>query len=188
MFIDKLLSLAIGLLFLLVLSCDGPAADSEKKAPIEQRTLSQDPVFWDYAASSNMLQAEIGQLAIERGEPATIKKIAEKAVSFHSTALTKLKTLASQQSGVHLPDSLTGADSQLVRDFEQLEGEEFNDRYRAFIVSTHRLQLERYQEALLKTEDIKTREWLTDMLLHLREEIQQFERVDSLDQDSSSVL
>ncbi|WP_299822432.1 DUF4142 domain-containing protein [uncultured Pontibacter sp.] len=182
MFIDKLLSLAIGLLFLLVLSCDGPTKETDTKAPAltSQQTLANNPVFWDYAASSNMLQAEISRLAIEKGNSEQVVALAEKAASFHSNALQQLEAIASQHATIHLPDSLTGADSELVKEFEQLDVAEFNVRYRSFINSTHRAQLSRYDEALRKAKDKETREWLMALLSHLHEELEQLNNMDTL--------
>lgn len=183
MFIDKLLSLAVGLLFLLVLACDGPDMETETKAAAltAQRTLENEPAFWDYAASSNLLQISIGQLAIERGATQHVKELAGQAVSFHGTALQQFKNMAGKHA-ILLPDSLTGADSDMVKEFEQLEGEEFNTRYLAFVGSSHQMQLSRYEEALQKTEDQEIRAWLRAQLEHLRVEQAQLKAADSLQQ------
>ena len=188
MFIDKLLGLIIGVLFLLVLSCDGPTdASSEKNITLQQkRTLKNDVAFWDYAASSNMLQTEIGQLVLERGESPAIQALAQKAVSFHSEALSELNTIAKQYKVPIMPDSLIGADSDLVKQFELLKGEELTKRYKAFIASTHKNQLTRYEEALGKADDQKTRDWLMKMVVHLQEELEQLSKVDSLQGKSNS--
>ena len=182
MFIDKMLSLAVGLLFLLVLSCDGPSerAESDINALASEPTLADDAVFWDYAASSNLLQAEIGQLAKEKSTAPPIKLLAEEAVQFHSSALQELKKLAKKHASVQLPDSLATADRDLVKELAQLEGEEFEIRYRAFINSTHQTQLTRYEEALQKTEVPELRNWLRNMVTHLRKELQQHSMLDSL--------
>ncbi|GAB3193840.1 putative outer membrane protein [Pontibacter aydingkolensis] len=187
MFIDKLLSLAIGLLFLLVLSCDSPSGNSSNETTTltSQRTLKNDPAFWDYAASSNMLQTEIGQLAMEKGEPESIKALGEKAVKFHSKALQQLKSITRQHATLHLPDSLTGADSKLVKEFKQLEGEEFNARYKAFIASTHQMQLTRYKEALEKADDQVTRDWLNSILTHLQEKLNDLYTADSVQENAT---
>jgi putative membrane protein len=75
MFIPKLLSSACGAVFLLLLACSGPSAETETEAPqiIVIRTLQDDPAFWDYAASSSMLQVGAGKLAMEKGSTAQVK-------------------------------------------------------------------------------------------------------------------
>ena len=180
MFIEKLFALIIGLLFLFVLACDGPSGSAEHKTVTltSQRTLKSSPAFWDYAASSNMLQVEIGQLAIERGDE-SVKVMAEKAVGFHSQALKQLKAIARKHMGIQLPDSLSGADSNLIKEFELLEGEKFNARYKAFISNSHQLQLSRYQEALQKADDQETREWLDALVRHLHEELGDLDKAEA---------
>lgn len=182
MFIDKAVSLIFGIIFLFVLSCDGPSAESvaENAAVVEKnKPLQNDPVFWDYAASSNMLQTEVGELAAEKGGTDSIKALGEKTVSFHSKAMQQLRSLVSKYENIHLPDSLGSADKDLVQEFKLLEGEAFNTRYRDFIVNSHRMQLELYQEALSRAEDKKTRDWLRAMLMHLRKELETVASADS---------
>jgi putative membrane protein len=187
MFIDKLLSLIVGLLFLMVLSCDGPSGNSANKTITleSKRTLKNNPAFWDYAASSNILQTEIGQLMIEKGEPQTLQLLAEKSVSFHSEALEELKEIVSQYKSIQIPDSLIGADKDLVKEFELLKGEELETRYKAFINSTHKSQLTRYEEALRKADDKKTRDWLIKMIAHLHEKLDQINATDSIQQKAT---
>ncbi|MEJ8801160.1 DUF4142 domain-containing protein [Pontibacter sp. H249] len=181
MFTDKLFALAVGILFLFILSCDGPISNEAENtvALTTQKTLKNSPAFWDYAASSNMLQVEMGQLAIERGDE-NLKNMAEKAIGFHSASLNKLKSIARKHTGIYLPDSLSGADKGLVDEFELLEGEEFDARYRAFILNSHQLQLSRYQEALPQADDEETKAWINSILTHLQQELNSFEQADSL--------
>ncbi len=187
MFIDKLLGLITGLLFLLVLSCDGPSNDSTNKTITIQtkRTLKADPAFWDYAASSNMLQTEIGQLVIEQGEPQALQAVAQKAVNFHSEALQELKVIAAQYNGIIIPDNLIGADNDLVKEFSLMKGEELANRYKAFVNSTHQSQLTRYEEALKIADDQQTKDWLIKMIAHLHEELDQINTINSTQEKSA---
>lgn len=183
MFLNKVLSVALSALFLLMLACDGPSSGTGAQQLTQRtknRTLQDDPIFWDYAASSNMLQTEISRCAAEKSSSEKVKAMAGKAVDFHSRALRQLRKLVANQEHLQLPDSLSGADKRLVQEFNSLEGEEFNQRFRSFIISTHKSQLDRYEEALRRTEDQKTRQWLTNMRMHLLEELEQFMAQDSV--------
>jgi putative membrane protein len=183
MFLDKIISLVCGLIFLFVLSCDTPSSDSDKKyktASVISKTLSSDIVFWDYAASSNMLLATLGNLAADKGSTDTIKALGNRSFAFHSNALKQLKVLLNGNEVVQIPDSLGLADRKLVKDFKLLEGEKFNDRYRNFILNTHKLQLERYKEAIGRAENDETRNWLEAMIIHIRKEHTVFADSDSI--------
>lgn len=186
MFIDKAISLLFGLVFLFVLSCDGPSSDSvvseEEATAVGGKALQDDPVFWDYAASSNMLQTEIGRIAAEKATSDSIKTMGQKTVDFHSKAMQQLRSLVANQEKVQIPDSLGSADRALVEEFKLLEGEEFNTRYRDFILNTHKVQLERYKEALGRAENKRTLDWLQAMLVHLRKELNSVANIDSVKQ------
>ncbi|WP_439881175.1 DUF4142 domain-containing protein [Pontibacter sp. MBLB2868] len=183
MFIDKVISLAFGLVFLFVLSCDGPTSDTvvEEGTPVSKnKTLRDNPVFWDYAASSNMLQTELGKLAAEKGSTEEIRLIGQKAADFHYKALEQLRSLVASQTKVHVPDSLGAADHDLVEEFKLLKGEDFDTRYHDYILNSHKMQLERYQEALSIAENQGTRKWLQAMLVHLREQLNSVAATDSV--------
>jgi putative membrane protein len=184
MFLDKFISLIIGVLFLFAISCDGPtsneAGDKNFTTSKAKKPLLQDPVFWDYAASSNMLQVELGKLALENASSEQMKSRGGNISDFHSKALSQIKSLVSEQPDIKLPDSLGTADRKLIDELRELKGEEFNTRYRDFILNTHKLQLERYQEALGRAENQKVKDWLQAMLIHLKDEFEIVSSPDSL--------
>ncbi|MCJ8165515.1 DUF4142 domain-containing protein [Pontibacter sp. E15-1] len=180
MFFDKLLSLAFGVLFLLMLACSGSPSENEADTISVTRSLQRDPAFWDYAASSNMLQAEIGRLATEKAASPKIKALGQQAADFHSQALVSLRKLVAGESNLQLPDSLGGADKGLVQEFMLLEGNEFDVRYRNFIISSHRTQLDRYEEAIGRADDQETRDWLMHMRAHMRKALDTLAQPDSV--------
>lgn len=182
MLTDKLISFILGVIFLLVLACEGPAAEKDTADTVPEtrtRTLLHEPAFWDYAASSNMLQVALGKLAEQKASSATLRGMAKDAVTYHAGALRQLQQLVSKQDNILLPDSLAGADQGLVQEMKLLKGEEFDLRYQEFIISTHNAQLDRYEEALVKADDQKIRDWIMDMRSHLRQEINAFSKLDS---------
>ncbi|TPE45264.1 DUF4142 domain-containing protein [Pontibacter mangrovi] len=171
MFLDKVITFTLGTVFLLVLACQGPS--EEQKTALQSRRntgLLHQPAFWDYAASSNMLQVEIAKVVAEKGSTQQARSMALEAVAFHGNALKELQQLVRHHQKIQLPDSLGGADLGLVLEFKLLEGEELDTHYQEFVLSTHHAQLSRYEEALLKAEEPKTRDWLMNMRAHLQEE------------------
>lgn len=167
---------------MLVLACEGPAEDKEEDSPpvTQQRmhSLLHDPTFWDYAASSNLLQVELGQLAAEQAATDKVRQLGRQAAEVHGEALAQLRMLNPGGTMV-LPDSLGGADRGLVQEMRLLDVQEFDLRYREFILSTHNAQLDRYEEALAKTDDEKLRKWIEEMRLHLRQELNKLATTDS---------
>lgn len=180
MFTNKLLSTLLSASFVLVMACEGPSSNTESDIITVHRSLQYDPAFWDYAASSNMLQIEISRLAVEKGSTEKIRALGRRAVDFHSNALTRMQQLMAKNEDIQLPDSLGSADRGLVQEFRLLEGEEFDTRYRDFITSVHRTQLDRYEEALRRADNQKIRDWLMDMRAHMRAELDELTLPDSV--------
>ncbi|MHC2991573.1 hypothetical protein OB13_08250 [Pontibacter sp. HJ8] len=175
MLIDKLLTLAFGSIFLLLLACsDAPETLNQHttETPPPVTNLSASTAFLDYAASTNLLQIELARLAIERAQSEEVKVMGEHALKYHTHALNKLRATVGEAQRAHLPDSLGTADQGIVREFTSLPAAEFDSRYRDYIISSHSSQLERFQEELLKVEEKKTRKWIMEVEEHLRERIQ----------------
>ncbi|GAA4434285.1 hypothetical protein GCM10023188_25060 [Pontibacter saemangeumensis] len=180
MFADKPRHIAVALLFLLLQACSGSSSEGETTTIAVTQNLQDDPAFWDYAASSNLLQTEISQLAMKKGTDENVKRLGRQSAEFHRKALERLKVLVAKHAWIQLPDSLGDADKGLVQEFMLLEGEEFDARYRSFIISTHLAQLDRYEEALSKADNQATRDWLMGMRTHLKKEIDLLAHPDSV--------
>ncbi|WP_161889850.1 DUF4142 domain-containing protein [Pontibacter russatus] len=180
MLADKLRLIPFYAAFLLLLACGKSSPEGETNTITVAQSLQHDPAFWDYAASSNLLQTEISDMATEKGGTENIRNLGRRSADFHTQALERLRRLVAKNKRIQLPDSLGEADKGLVQEFMLLEGEEFDTRYRDFIVSTHLAQLDRYEEALSKADDQETRNWLMGMRAHLREELDLLAQPDSV--------
>lgn len=180
MLADKLRLIPFYAAFLLLLACGKSSPEGETNTITVAQSLQHDPAFWDYAASSNLLQTEISHMATEKGGTENIRNLGKRSADFHMQALERLRRLVAKNKRIQLPDSLGEADKGLVQEFMLLEGEEFDTRYRDFVVSTHLAQLDRYEEALSKADDQETRDWLMGMRAHLREELDLLAQPDSV--------
>lgn len=169
------------LLLFLLAACDQRAKvgkTTEVTYIIEEQEPG--PLFWDYAASTNMLQAELSQLAKARSASAEVQAVADSTLALHTEALRRLRSIAQRYKHVQLPDSLTGADRTLAEDFKALEGDTFDTRYLEYLRLTHKTQLNRYQETLSETEDPALRRWLLTMRTQLQNRLQYYEVADSV--------
>lgn len=175
MLIDKLLTLAFGLIFLLMLACsDTPETQNQQltETPPAVKNLSASTAFLDYAASIHLLQIELARLAIGRAQSEEVKGMGEHALKYHTHALDQLRATVGEAQRAHLPDSLGAADKGIVREFTSLPAVEFDRRYRDYVISSHSSQLARFQEELLKVEEETIRKWIMEVEEHLRERIQ----------------
>lgn len=182
MLTDKLLTLAFGLVFLLMIACsDGPEADQAKTTtPPAVKEMSRSAAFLDYAASTTMLQAELARLASERAQSEEVKALGTEMLDFYSGAMKQLQQVA-RAEGLHtsLPDSLGSADRATVEEFGKLTGAAFDEHYKAYVYESQQSQLDHYGEMLLRAEEEEIRSWVNEMQLQLRARLQLAAQYDS---------
>ena len=137
------------------------------------REMSRSAAFVDYAASTNMLQAELAKLGMERAQHEDVKVLAEQMQTFYGEAQQNLQQVARAEGLQNsLPDSLGSADRATIEEFRKLPDSEFDERYRQYIRSSHKSQLDHYQEMLLRAEEAEIRNWVNEMQLQLRARLQ----------------
>src|SRR5687767_2473305 len=110
MSIDKIIVIALGGVILLLPACDNRTTESgttEVTYTLDRHAPSA--MFWDYAASTSMLQLELGKIATEKAADSLILTYADSASLIHSKALLSLRNIAGKYKNLHLPDSLTGS-------------------------------------------------------------------------------
>ncbi|WP_299984524.1 DUF4142 domain-containing protein [uncultured Pontibacter sp.] len=180
---DKLLTLACGLLFLLMIACgDSPSTDQAKTTtPPVVKEMSRSAAFIDYAASTTMLQSELALLATERAQSEEVKALSAEMLAFYGDAMKQLQQVAKAE-GLHtsLPDSLGSADRATLEEFGKLTGAEFDEHYQAYVYASQRSQLDHYREMLLKAEEEEIRNWVNEMQLQLRARLQLAAQYDSV--------
>ena len=185
MFTHKPITLALGVALLFLLACDNQRTTRSDTTEVTY-TLDRhepSPMFWDYAASTTMLQTELGKLASEKTQDSMILIFADSALVIHSKALQSLRKIAEKYKHIQLPDSLTGSDKEMVAEFKMLEGEAFESRYQEYLMLNHKAQLNRYQETLSETEDPALRQWLNTMRARLRAQLQYYTEADTVKEE-----
>lgn len=176
MLTDKVLTLALGLFLMLAIAC-GDAVEKERPQqgtnPPAVRELSRSAAFLDYAASTNILHAELAGLATERAQSEQVKTLGQEMLDFYTKSLQALQQVARAEGlQASLPDSLGSADRATIEEFRKLPQAEFDERYRQYVNSSHQSQLEHYQQMLLKAEEEEIRKWVNEMQLQLRARMQ----------------
>jgi putative membrane protein len=184
MLTDKVLTLVFGLLFLTMIACSDTAETDTKQPdgkPPVVREMSRSAAFVDYAASTNMLQAEIAKVAMARAQHEDVKVLANQMLTFYDEAQQNLQRVAKAEGLQNsLPDSLGSADRATVEEFRKLPDAEIEARYRQYVNSSHKSQMDHYQEMFLRAEEEEIRKWVNEMQLQLRARLQLAGQFDSV--------
>ena len=96
-----------------------------------------DAKFFERAASANMLEVELGNLARQRGTSAEVKAFGARMVRDHTKKIDELKTLAASKD-VALPTALLPDDRATCDRLAALPGSQFDEAYADYMVRAHR--------------------------------------------------
>jgi putative membrane protein len=153
--IRRVLILAIVLLPVALVGCTGSestngnantTAVNPANTQAKQSTLSSnDREFMSEAATGGLMEVELGQLAVQKGQSADVKHFGQKMVDDHSKANSELKQLAAAK-GVSLPSDLKAEQKEERDELAKLSGAEFDHKYMELMVEDHDKDVKGFQD------------------------------------------
>lgn len=117
---------------------------SQKKAA-EGKTMT-DQQFVDMAAQTDMVEANLGQLAQNTADSQQIKDYGQTLATDHTSDFQQLSA-AAKQAGLNLPDAIDAEHNKTMIDpFQKLKGAAFDRKYEQDMVAGHTKALEAYKK------------------------------------------
>jgi putative membrane protein len=114
--------------------CSIPALAQKKAARGAGMTDQQ---FVDFAAQTDMVEANLGQLAATAATSQPVKDYAQTLVTDHTSDYSQLYS-AAHQANLTVPDAIDAENNKTMIDpFEKLKGAAFDHRYIADMVAGH---------------------------------------------------
>ncbi|ALJ01280.1 hypothetical protein DC20_06775 [Rufibacter tibetensis] len=92
--------------------------------------------FLTEAASSGMMEVQLGKLALDRSANSEVKKFAQMMVDHHTKANQELTTIASGMN-LTLPTTLLEDHQKIVDKLSKLTGSEFDEKYMDEMETAH---------------------------------------------------
>jgi putative membrane protein len=112
-----------------------------------------DQQFVDAAAQTDMVEANLGQLAATNAESQQVKDLAQTIVTDHTSDYAQLKT-AAQQGNLNVPDSIDAVHNKAMIDpFEKLQGAAFDKKYIQEMVAGHTKAIAEYKKVAATAKD-----------------------------------
>ncbi|RNI28652.1 DUF4142 domain-containing protein [Rufibacter latericius] len=99
--------------------------------------------FLTEAASSSMMEVQLGKLALERSANSEVKKFAQTLVDHHTKAGQEITTIASGMN-LTLPSALLPMHQELVDQLSKLTGSAFDEKYLDKIEDVHESDIALY--------------------------------------------
>jgi putative membrane protein len=112
--------------------CSAPALAKEKAGGAGM----SDQQFIDFAAQTDMVEANLGQLAQSNASAPPVKDYAQTLVTDHNQDYNQLYDIA-HQANLNRPDAIDADQERVIASFEKLKGEAFDHRYIQEMIAGH---------------------------------------------------
>lgn len=121
--------------------CSVPALAQKSGA-----AASGDQAFVDFAAQTDMVEANLGQLAQNAASSQGVKDFGQMLQTDHTNDFGQLKQ-AAQQAGLNVPDAIDKAHNKAMIDpFQKLHGAAFDRKFIHEMVTGHTAAIARYKK------------------------------------------
>jgi len=168
---------------LAVTSCNNNKAEDPKDVAeeinddkIDDRKSEKDADFLVEAASINMGEIKLGELAQQKGILKDVKDMGAMMVKEHNAALNDLKSLAANKS-VTLPAAITEENQEDYDKLNKKSGADFDKEYADMMVKGHKDAIDKFEKAASDAEDGDIRNWAASMLPALRAHLEHAEKI-----------
>lgn len=120
-----------------------PAVGQKKGAAKAPMTDQQ---FLDFAAQTDMVEANLGQLAQNASDEQSVKDYAQMLVTDHTNDFQQLSDVAKQAS-LNMPNAIDSEHNKMMIDpFQKLKGKAFDHKYQMEMVAGHTKAIEIYKK------------------------------------------
>ena len=116
---------------------------AQKKADAGKAMTDQQ--FVDFAAQTDMMEANLGQLAANSASSQQVKDYASTLVTEHTTDYGQLST-AAKQANLNVPNAIDAEHNKMLAPFQKLKGAAFDRKYAQEMVMGHTKAIEMYKK------------------------------------------
>jgi putative membrane protein len=116
-----------------------------KPKPAAGHSGMTDQQFLDFAAQTDMVEANLGQLAQNAASSQQVKDYGQMLATDHTNDYQQLSTIASQ-AGLTEPTAIDAVHNKAIASFHQLKGAAFDHRYAAEMVAGHTKAIALYKK------------------------------------------
>jgi putative membrane protein len=102
-----------------------------------------DQQFADFAAQTNMMEANLGQLAATQASAEGLKDYAQMLVTDHTNDYTQLSMVVGK-ANLEIPKGLDAAHDKMIAPFKKLKGVAFDHRYIQEMIAGHTKAIQVY--------------------------------------------
>ncbi len=162
------------------------AAPAFAQSAFPQSLSSQDKTFVDMAGAGNLAEAQLGQLAEQKGETPAVKEFGRWMATDHTFANDWLMGLAKEIPGIPQP-TLTANDKTLKQKLESLNGAQFDRQYLANMVRDHEKTVGAFETEARDGQNQRIKGYAQSLLPVLRQHLAEAQELSSISGTASGV-
>jgi putative membrane protein len=132
---------------------------------------SADQDFVLNVAKGGQAEVELGRVASERATNPSVKQFAEKMVTDHIAANSKLQQVA-QAKGITLPNEAPDEENRLKQQLTQMNGPEFDRTYMQHMVQDHQKDVSEFQREASDAQDPDIKNFAASTLPTLKQHLE----------------
>ena len=141
---------------------------NEAKFDDTNEAKEDDSEFLVAAAETDLMEIEIGKLALTRSTDKNVKDFANMLIADHTKASEALKPLAEKKS-ISLPTAVTEKGKENYNDLnDKKTAKDFNEKFADMMVKGHEDAISKMEKASEKATDPEIRTWAANMVPTLK--------------------
>lgn len=134
-----------------------------------QKLNRSDQKFFDAVASSNLLEIELGRLAVEKGVSTQVKEFGRTMVDEYTRANDDLRKIADAK-GIMSPTAMNQEDRKVYDKVARLTGEKLDKEYLTVMVKIHNADLKTFDGQAKRGVDADLKDYASRALPILRQD------------------
>ncbi len=130
-----------------------------------------------FAARNNMLQIELGKMAVAQGATDNVKSYGQDLVEWYTNKQQELQELA-QQYNVSLPQQLESEQTEHLQEIREADANEFDEEYWESVTKAQKEAIDEYDDELNKVTEADASAftlWARNTLKELHAQLEQAE-------------
>lgn len=152
--------------------CTMPALAQKKAAKAAAGAAMTDQQFVDFAAQTDMVEANLGQMAATVGESDEVKNYGQTLVGDHTTDFNELYKVA-QQANLTRPNAIDDEhDKMMIDPFQKLKGAAFDKKYVHEMVAGHTKAIEVYKKEAADAQNAAVKSYAEQALPTLQKHLE----------------
>ncbi|MGV3540709.1 MAG: DUF4142 domain-containing protein [Rufibacter sp.] len=155
----------------------GASAGTTATGDVVTPTDLDDPTFMMNAASANMLEIELGKMAVANAMNADVKQYGQMMVDHHTKANQEAMTLASQLK-IELPTMLMPMHQAMVDKLKGKTGKGFDEDFMDVMETSHKMTIAMFEAKSNNAQNAQIKAFATKMLPQLRAHLEAATRIE----------